>query len=127
VSFLKKSILVVDDDKSILRSFARVLQRCGYEVDTAETGMSALVKARSHHYDLLLLDVRLPDMTGTDLLVRAKTQLQDTAKIVITGFPSFESGSDALYGGADAYLIKPVQPQELLTIVDDKLSHPAAC
>jgi DNA-binding NtrC family response regulator len=126
VSIVKKSILVVDDDKSILRSFTHILQRCGYEVDTAETGTVALGKARNRHYDLVLLDVRLPDMKGTDLLVKAKPQLQDTAKIVITGFPSFEGGVNALYGGADAYLIKPVQPQDLLTIVVDKLSHPAA-
>jgi DNA-binding NtrC family response regulator len=122
---LTKTILVVDDDKSILRSFTRILQRCGYEVDTAETGIEALARAKNRHYDVLLLDVRLPDMKGTDLLFKAKTELQDTAKIIITGYPSVESGVAAVDGGVGSYLIKPVKPSELLNIVDDKLSHSA--
>ncbi len=119
--------MVVDDDKSILRSFTRILHRCGYEIETAETGKEAILKSRSRHFDLLLLDLRLPDMKGTDLLVKAKGQLQGTAKIIITGFPSLESGVEALDAGVDAYLVKPVPPEELLTLVDDKLGHPSAC
>jgi DNA-binding response OmpR family regulator len=121
-----KNILVVDDDKSILRSFARILQKCGYDVDTAETGREALARTKNRHYDVLLLDVRLPDMKGTDLLFKAKMELRNTAKIIITGYPSVETGVAALDGGADSYLIKPVKPGELLDIVDNKLSHPAA-
>ena len=122
---LKKSILLVDDDKSILRSFTRILQRCGYEIETAETGKEAISKACSRHFDLVLLDLRLPDMAGTDILAKARGQLRDTAKIIITGFPSVESGVLALDEGVDTYLIKPVQAQELLTIVDDKLGQPS--
>jgi DNA-binding response OmpR family regulator len=121
-----KNILVVDDDKSILRSFARIHQKCGYDVDTAETGREALARTKNRHYDVLLLDVRLPDMKGTDLLFKAKMELRNTAKIIITGYPSVETGVAALDGGADSYLIKPVKPGELLDIVDNKLSHPAA-
>ncbi len=118
-----KTILVVDDDKSILRSFTRILQRCGYKVDTAETGREALERTKNRHYDMLLLDIRLPDMQGTDLLVRAKMELRGTTKIIITGYPSVETGVAALDGGADNYLIKPVQPAELLNIVGDKLNQ----
>ncbi len=125
MGIVTKNILVVDDDKSILRSFARILQRCGYEVDTAETGREALARTKNRHYDVLLLDVRLPDMKGTDLLFKAKMELRHTAKIIITGYPSVESGVAALDGGADSYLIKPVKPGELLDIVGDKLSHSA--
>jgi DNA-binding response OmpR family regulator len=121
---LRKSILVVDDDKSILRTFSRILTKCGYEIETAETGKEAIVKANSRHFDLLLLDLRLPDMNGTDLLVKARVQLAHTTKIMITGFPSLESGILAFDEGADAYLTKPVQPRELLTIVEDKLCGP---
>jgi DNA-binding response OmpR family regulator len=121
---MKKSILVVDDDKSILRTFSRILSKCGYEIETAETGKEAIVKANKRHYDLLLLDLRLPDMNGTDLLAKARGQLAHTSKIIITGFPSLETGVLALDEGADAYLTKPVQPRELLTIVEDKLCGP---
>jgi DNA-binding response OmpR family regulator len=118
-----KTILVVDDDKSILRTFTRILQKNGYEIDSAETGKEAIEKADSRHYDLALVDIRLPDMDGTDLLAKIKKQLQSTIKIMITGFPSLESGVKALDGGADAYLVKPVKPEELLMLIEEKLKN----
>ena len=119
----KKTILVVDDDKSILRTFTRILQKSGYDIETAETGKEAIEKAEKHHYDLALVDIRLPDMDGTDLLAKLKKQLQHTVKIMITGFPSLETGVKALDEGADAYLVKPVKPQELLILLEEKLKH----
>jgi DNA-binding response OmpR family regulator len=119
----KKTILVVDDDKSILRTFTRILQKSGYEIDVAETGKEAIEKADNHHYDLALVDIRLPDMDGTELLAKLKVQLQNTVKIMITGFPSLETGVKALDEGADAYLVKPVKPQELLALLEEKLKH----
>ncbi len=119
---MMKKILVVDDDKSILRTFTRILQKNHYEIDTAETGKEAMKKAENHQYDLVLLDIRLPDMNGTDLLVKAKKQIAKSIKIMITGFPSLETGVKSLEEGADAYLIKPVKVEELLAIVKDKLS-----
>ena len=116
-----KTILVVDDDKSILRMFIRILQKNGYELDSAETGKEAIEKADRRHYDLALVDIRLPDMEGTDLLVYLKKQLQNTIKIMLTGFPSIESGVKALDEGADAYLVKPVKPEELLMLIEEKL------
>ena len=119
----KKTILVVDDDKSILRTFTRILQKSGYEIDTAETGKEAMAKTENRHYDLALVDIRLPDMDGTELLAKLKKQLQHTVKIMITGFPSLETGVKALDEGADAYLVKPVKPQELLVLLEEKLKN----
>jgi DNA-binding response OmpR family regulator len=119
----KKTILVVDDDKSILRTFTRILEKSGYNIDVAETGKEAIEKAENHHYDLALVDIRLPDMDGTDLLAKLKKQLQNTVKIMITGFPSLETGVKALDEGADAYLVKPVKPQELLALLDEKMKN----
>ena len=119
----KKTILVVDDDKSILRTFTHILQKSGYEIDVAETGKEAMEKAENSHFDLALVDVRLPDMDGTDLLAKLKKQFQHTVKIMITGFPSLETGVKALDEGADAYLVKPVKPQELLMLLDEKLKN----
>ena len=119
----KKTILVVDDDKSILRTFTRILEKSGYNIDVAETGKEAMEKAENHHYDLALVDIRLPDMDGTDLLAKLKKQLQNTVKIMITGFPSLETGVKALDEGADAYLVKPVKPQELLALLDEKMKN----
>ena len=119
----KKTILVVDDDKSILRTFTRILQKSGYEIDVAETGKEAMEKTENRHFDLALVDIRLPDMDGTDLLAKLKKPLQHTVKIMITGFPSLETGVKALDEGADAYLVKPVKPQELLMLLDEKLKN----
>jgi DNA-binding response OmpR family regulator len=116
-----RMILVVDDDKSILRTFTRILQKNGYKIDTAETGKEAIEQADNRHYDLALVDIRLPDMDGTDLLAKLKQQLRNTIKIMITGFPSLESGVKALDEGADAYLVKPVKPEELLMLIKEKL------
>ena len=118
-----KTILVVDDDKSILRTFTRILQKSGYKIETAETGKEAIEKADNGQYDLALVDIRLPDMDGTDLLAKLKKQLQNTIKIMITGFPSLETGVKALDEGADAYLVKPVKPQELLVLLEEKLRN----
>ena len=117
----KKSILVIDDDKSILRTFTRILQKTGCDIDVAETGREAMEKAAKRHYDLALVDVRLPDMDGTDLLAKMKDTMRDTVKIVITGFPSMEIGVKALDEGADAYLVKPVKPEDLLVLIEEKL------
>ncbi len=117
----KGLILVIDDDKSILRTLTRILQKAGYEVETAETGKEAMEKAEKTSYDLALVDVRLPDMDGTDLLASLQGTTPSTVKIVITGFPSLETGVKALDGGADAYLVKPVRPEELLTLIEEKL------
>ena len=117
----KKSILVIDDDKSILRTFTRILQKTGCDIDVAETGREAMEKAEKRHYDLALVDVRLPDMDGTDLLAKMKDTMRDTVKIVITGFPSMEVGVRALDEGADAYLVKPVRPEDLLMLIEEKL------
>jgi DNA-binding response OmpR family regulator len=116
-----KTILVVDDDKSILRTFTRILQKNGYEIDAVETGKEAIEKADTKHYDLALVDIKLPDMDGTDLLTKMKKPLQNTIKIMVTGFPSVESGVKALDEGADAYLVKPVKPEELLILIEEKL------
>jgi DNA-binding response OmpR family regulator len=120
---VSRTILVVDDDKSILRTFTRILQKQDYKVDTAETGKEAIEKAENKHYDLALVDIRLPDTDGTELLAKLKRQLQNTIKIMITGFPSIESGVKALDEGADAYLVKPVKPEDLLMLIKEKLKN----
>ena len=117
---VKKKILVVDDDKSILRTFTRILQKNGFEVDVAETGKEAIEKSEKKNYDLALIDIRLPDMQGTDLLVNMQRTMRDAVKIMITGFPSLETGVKALDEGADAYLVKPVRPEELLALIEEK-------
>jgi DNA-binding response OmpR family regulator len=65
-----KSIIVVDDDEIILRGLKNVLELEGYHVDTAETGRNAVEKSKTRYYNLALLDIKLPDIEGTDLLIK---------------------------------------------------------
>jgi DNA-binding NtrC family response regulator len=117
----KKSILIIDDDKSILNIFTRILQKQGYSVDTAETGQEALEKLQANSYDLALVDVKLPDTNGTDLLARINQTHPNMTKIAITGFPSLEDATKVIDRGAAAYLVKPVKPEELVSIIAEKL------
>ena len=119
----KRTILVVDEDKSILRTFSHILQKGGYEIDAAETGKVAREKTETRSYDIALVDVKLPDMDGTDLLSMIRKTMPKAVKILITGFPSLENGVRALDEGVDAYLVKPVKPEELLTLIEEKLKN----
>jgi len=116
-----KSILIVDDDVSILRVFERILQRKGYRVETAETSKAAMEKVKSQPFDLALIDVILPDMNGLDLMPKLEAIQPKMAKIIITGQPSDEWAARARNNGAYAFLTKPVAPKTLIRIIEEKL------
>jgi len=117
----KKSILVVDDDKAILKYAKGILELEGYDVDVAETGFDAMEKSSTRYYNLVLLDIMLPDIQGTELLTKMHRTTPKMMKIMVTGFPSFDNAVEALNMGADAYLLKPVELEELLSVVKEKL------
>lgn len=111
-------ILIVDDDEFILQSFSRVLIRKGFEVQTSETAKEALERLKQEQFDLALIDVCLPDMEGTKLLIDAKKNLENTVKIMVTGFPSIETSNKAGFEGADTYIVKPIKGDELVSLVN---------
>ena len=119
----KKRILIVDDDKAILKSFKDILQSEGYLIDTAETGQEALEKTEAHSYNLALLDIKLPDIEGMELLVEMHEGTPKMMKIMVTGHATLENAVESLNLGADAYITKPVKPEELLRVVDEKLKE----
>jgi DNA-binding response OmpR family regulator len=113
----KKSILVVEDNKTVLNLLAGTLRREGYSVDTATTGNEALQKSNSRFYNLALIDIRLPDIEGTQLLTDMRETTPRLAKIIITGFPTLENAVECANKHADGYLIKPVDMNVLLNRV----------
>jgi len=113
--------LIVDDDRTILTSFSEILQSKGYSIDTAESGTEAISKTEKDYFNLVLLDIKLPDMEGIDLLNSIRETNPRMMKIVVSGYASLENAVAALNRGADAYLIKPVDPEELVRIVGEKL------
>lgn len=113
----KYAILVVDDDRSIRLTVSALLEQEGYEVDTAENGKEAIEKTNSKLFDLALIDVRLPDMLGVELLGKLKERTPKMAKIIVTGYPSMQNAITAVNEGADGYLLKPVNGEALLDSV----------
>jgi DNA-binding NtrC family response regulator len=117
----KKNILIIDDDQSILHVFTRILQKQGYNTVTAETGQEAMEKLQERKCDLALVDMKLPDTNGTDLLARLHASRPETVLIAITGFASLEDASRVIDRGGAAYLVKPVKSEDLIRIIADKL------
>jgi DNA-binding NtrC family response regulator len=114
-------ILVVDDDESIRKTMKAILEDEGYIVDLAATGSEAIQKTKEKAYNIALLDIRLPDMEGVELLKLIKDTVPHTRKIMVTGYPSMQNAVAALNKNADAYLIKPVNVEKLLNMVKEQL------
>ena len=119
-------ILVIDDEESIRRTVSMTLKHEGYSVDTAQNGKQAIEMTEANFYNLALIDIRLPDMEGTELLTALKETTPKMIKIILTGFPALENAVRAINKGVDGYLIKPVNPDELLRFIKeflDKQKH----
>jgi len=114
-------ILVVDDDEGIRKTLAAILEDEGYVVDTAESGKEAILKSNAGFYNLALIDVRLLDMEGTELLTRIKDTVPRMRKIIITGYPSVRNAIEAVNKNADAYLLKPFDMGKVLFVIKDQL------
>ena len=114
-------ILVVDDDESIRNTVKAILEDEGYIVDLAATGREAIKRTEETLYNVALLDIRLPDMEGVELLKLMKDTVPRTRKIMMTGYPSMQNAITALNKNADAYLIKPVDIEKLLNTVKEQL------
>jgi len=113
----------VDDDKAILKTLKDILSSEGYIVDTAESGREAVKKSEAQFYNIALLDIKLPDMEGTQLLTKIHEQTPQMMKIMITGHASLENAVESLNLGADAYIMKPFDPESLLKVVEEKMKE----
>jgi signal transduction histidine kinase len=114
-------ILIVDDDPHIARSLSAMLGRCGYATVTATTGREALEVAEQDTVDGVLLDVRLPDLEGVDLIKPLKDVHPDVAIIMVTAYASVPSAIGALNRGASGYVTKPFAMDEVLVILQEGL------
>jgi DNA-binding NtrC family response regulator len=114
-------ILVIDDDKALHSVFTRILRKEGYDVETAETGAEALNKIKNGSFDVALIDVKLPDISGLDLLPLLKKTAPAMVKIMITGCSVYDCKMEALQLGADEFLRKPIPPPDLLRVIKEKL------
>jgi len=114
-------IIIVDDDENIRKTMKAILEDEGYVVDSAATGNEAIEMTQQTAYNIALLDIRLPDMEGVELLKLIKDNVPKTRKIMVTGYPSMQNAISALNMNADAYLIKPIDVEKLLNLVKEQL------
>jgi len=114
-------ILVVDDDETIRTTMKAILEDEGYMVDLASTGEEAIQLTMKTTYNIALLDIRLPDMEGVELLKLMRDSVPRTRKIMVTGYPSMQNAIAALNKNADAYLLKPLDNEKLLNLVKEQL------
>jgi len=120
---LNKSIriLVVDDDDSIRTVLKAILEDEGYIVDLAKNGKEAIEKSNIIFYNMALIDFKLPDMDGTELLGAMKETTPKMIKIIITGYPTLQNAVNAVNEHADGYIIKPLKMENLLKTIKKHL------
>jgi signal transduction histidine kinase len=116
-----RKILIVDDSIEFARVVARFLEHQGYRISLAQSGYKAVEKILSDPHDLVLLDLKLPDVTGMEVLKRIKEIDDDIAVIIITGFGGEQIAVDIMKAGAVDFLSKPIDNDSLLRTVKNAL------
>jgi DNA-binding response OmpR family regulator len=119
-----KTILCIEDDRFIGEMYVRSLKKAGYEIDWMVGGNDGLIAARNKHYDLILLDVMLPERRGNEILDSLRgggeDLIPDTKIIVLTNFEQDDESRMAMEHHADAYLIKAeITPRKLLSVIEE--------
>lgn len=123
---MKANILLVDDDEDMLILFQRILEGNGYSVEVATTGRGALELCESSGFQLAIVDIKLPDIRGNDLVRQLRKNDGKMVFILITGYPSLQECIDALDLGIHEILLKPIEVNELLSVTDEAISPEAS-
>ncbi|MCD6445973.1 response regulator [Candidatus Bathyarchaeota archaeon] len=117
----KSRILIVDDDENIRKVLTKILEDEGYLVEAVGTAKEAIKITKKKFYNLALIDIRLPDMEGVKLLTKIKDTVPKMRKIIITGYPTINNAIEAVNKGADAYILKPFNVDDVLKIISEQL------
>ncbi|MBI5203305.1 MAG: response regulator [Nitrospirae bacterium] len=112
-----KKILIVDDDAELRANLSEILRGAGYYTDEAASGKEAIEKITSKDFDIALLDLMMPKMSGIETLTELKKITPKTKVIMITAFATVENAVDAIKRGASDYISKPFRIEELLTTI----------
>ncbi len=119
---MKESILIIDDDSAIRDGCSQVLLKSGYEVMESATGKKGLEKVEEYDFDLILVDLKLPDINGLDLIREIRQKDISVPLVVITGYGTIQNAVEAMRLGANDFLPKPFEPAELRLVVKRNLA-----
>ncbi|MBD3172367.1 response regulator [Candidatus Bathyarchaeota archaeon] len=114
-------ILIIDDDRNFTKLFSEILEGEGYETVIANNGAEALEILQDDFFAILIIDIRLPDIDGIELISKIDKTDPDMRKIILTGNPSLENVQNALKKGAHDYLVKPVKLEEIKETINTQL------
>ena len=117
------SILIIDDEPNLRRSLGLILQHAGYNITTAANAAEAVHLLQAGAYDLTFLDIKLPDLNGIQLLPQLRSLYPDMPILILTAHASLDSAIDAVRLGARDYLLKPIDPEKILSRVADILKE----
>jgi len=107
-------ILIAEDEEIALKHLVNTLQKEGYRAEGVRSGLDALQRTEADSFDLLIADIKMPGMSGLDLLEKVKERMPDLEVVIVTGFGSISSAIDAMKKGASEYVTKPFDLDELL-------------
>jgi two-component system NtrC family response regulator len=116
-----RHVLIIDDERPVLMTLEALLKRHGYQVDTAPTATQGLKLLKSKSPALVLLDLRLPDADGLEMLERIKSELPEVQVIILTAHDSLHNAIESIKRGAYHFISKPYAPEELLSLVEKAL------
>jgi DNA-binding NtrC family response regulator len=114
-------ILAIDDDENIRKVVVAILEDEGYVVESVGTAKEAIDKSKRKFYNLALVDIRLPDMEGIELLTKFRETTPRMRKVIVTGYPTLQNAVDAVNKGADAYIVKPFDVKKVLKTIQEQL------
>ncbi|MHC4128880.1 MAG: response regulator [Planctomycetota bacterium] len=114
-------ILIVDDEEDLISTMAERLELRGFQVDTATTGAGALELVAESAYSVLILDVKMPGISGLDLMTRIKEQQPNLPVILFTGHSSLADAQKGTQQGAFAYLLKPIKIDEMMNTIKNAI------
>jgi AraC-like DNA-binding protein len=115
-------VLIIDDHKGSLDTYSTVLRLAGFETAAATTGHEGLTTARALAFDVIIVDLRLPDLSGIDVVRELRRDGTGARMIIVTAFPTIESSFDASAAGADGYVDGPLFGEEVIDLVRDALN-----
>jgi DNA-binding NtrC family response regulator len=119
-------ILIIDDDENIRKVLTAILEEEGYAIESVDTGKKAIERSKRKAYNLALIDIRLPDMEGIELLTKMKDTTPKMRKIIITGYPTVHNAVEAVNRGADGYIMKPFDVEKVLKTIENQLKKQQA-